>query len=82
MFGPCFVMQYLVSFLVFIYLAEEEIVGCFTLIVFLLSCGCWCICLFLAVPLVNLWSLIVALLGILPNFLYIWLFHTQHYVTR
>ena len=33
MFGPCFVMQYLVFFLVCDYLAEEERAGCFTLIV-------------------------------------------------
>ena len=37
-FGPCFVMQYLVSFLVLHYLAEEERAGCFTFIVFLMSC--------------------------------------------
>ena len=36
MFGPCFVIQYLVCN----HLAEEERAGCFTLIVFLLSCGC------------------------------------------
>ena len=35
MFGPCFVMQNLVFFLV----AEEKRAGCFTLIVILLSCG-------------------------------------------
>ena len=35
MIGPCFVMQHLVSFLV----AEEKRADCFTLIVFLLSCG-------------------------------------------
>ena len=30
MFGPCFVMQYLVSFIVCHYLAEEKRAGCFT----------------------------------------------------
>ena len=38
-FGPCFVMQYLMPFLVFNHLAEEERAGCFSLIGFLLSCG-------------------------------------------
>ena len=40
-FGPCFVMQYLVSLLFFEsdILAEEKRAGCFSLIVFLLSCG-------------------------------------------
>ena len=36
-FGPCFVIQYLVSFCS--HLAEEERAGCFTSIVFLLSYG-------------------------------------------
>ena len=40
--GPCFVMQYLLSFLFCNYLAEEERAGCFTLIAFLLPCGCYC----------------------------------------
>ena len=38
--------------------AEEERVGCFTLIVFLLLCGCQC--LLVMVPWVGLWSVIVA----------------------
>ena len=45
MFGPCFVMQYLISFLALqlqcIPLGEVR-AGCFTLIVFLLLCGCLC----------------------------------------
>ena len=40
MFGACFVMQYLVSFLVMQSLAEEDRHGCFTLIVLLVSCAC------------------------------------------
>ena len=43
MFGPCFVLQYLVSFLVLqTSLDEEERAVCFTLIVFLISCDYWC----------------------------------------
>ena len=55
MVGPCFVMQYRVSFLVFNPLAEEERAGCFTL----LWCFCGVIvsvlCLFLVVLWVDLW---------------------------
>ena len=40
--GPCFVMQYLLSFLFCNNLAEEERAGCFTFIAFLLPCGCYC----------------------------------------
>ena len=40
-FGPCFVMQYLVSFLVCCYLNEKERTGCFTFIFFLTS-SLWC----------------------------------------
>ena len=36
--GPCFAMHYLVAFHFCDILAEEEIAGCFTLIVFLLRC--------------------------------------------
>ena len=44
MFGPCFVMQYLVFFLFLqsSILAEEERAGCFSIIGFLLSCGRKC----------------------------------------
>ena len=38
MLGPCFIMQYLVSFLVL----QSERDGCFTLIVFLMYCDCYC----------------------------------------
>ena len=38
---PVFVMQYLMSFLVFFHHMEER-AGCFTLIVFLLSCSGTC----------------------------------------
>ena len=34
MFSPCFVMQYLVSFLVLQHLTEKERAVCFTLIAF------------------------------------------------
>ena len=41
--SSCFAMQYLVSSLVFFCdLDEEKGVGCFNLIVFLMSCNCWC----------------------------------------
>ena len=42
-FGPCFVMHYLV-FLRFFFnrLDEEDRADCFALIVFLMSCDCWC----------------------------------------
>ena len=57
---PVFVMQYLMSFLVFF--TVEERAGCFTLIVFLLSCNGTCkyVVSSLAVPWVGLWSVIVA----------------------
>ena len=43
MFGPCFVIQHSVSFLVLQYtlLRKRERAGCFTLVLYLLSCGCW-----------------------------------------
>ena len=37
-FGPCFVIQYFVSFYFCIYLDDEERASCFTLILFLISC--------------------------------------------
>ena len=37
-FGPCFVVQYLVSFLVYNHLTWEERVGCLKLL--LMSCDC------------------------------------------
>ena len=40
-FGACFVMQYFVS------ISQSSRWGCFTLIVFLMSCGCYCSLLFL-----------------------------------
>ena len=39
-FGPCFNMQYLVSFQICNHLAGEERAGYFTLIVSLMSCDC------------------------------------------
>ena len=43
MFGPCFVVQYLVSFdcsfAVFLRRRRQD---CFTLIAFLVACGCYC----------------------------------------
>ena len=39
-FGPCFEMHYYFFFLFCNHITEEERIGCFTLIVFLLSCGC------------------------------------------
>ena len=55
MFDPCFVMQYLVSFLVSITLMGKERSGCFTIIVFLMSCDClflWLVlqCVIVALP--------------------------------
>ena len=45
-FGPCFIMQYLVSFLVF---TDKEKAGCFTLVVFLHHVAVSVLCLFLMV---------------------------------
>ena len=42
MFGPCFVIQYFMPFLFCNHLDGERRVGCFTLIAFLISCGCKC----------------------------------------
>ena len=42
MFGPCFAIQYLVSFLVCNHSAREERADRFILIVYLLSCDCKC----------------------------------------
>ena len=42
MFGPCFVVWCFVSFLFCVRLGGEERAGCFALVVFLVSCGCWC----------------------------------------
>ena len=39
---PCFVAQYLVSFLVLQLFCEEKRAGCLTLFVFLVSRGCYC----------------------------------------
>ena len=39
-FGTCFVVHYLVPFLVFNHLDKEERGDCFTLIVFLMPCDC------------------------------------------
>ena len=42
MFDPCFVLQYAVPFLGLCNnLIGEEIAGCFTLIIFLMSCDCY-----------------------------------------
>ena len=38
MFGPCFIIQYFVSFLFCNHFDGEERVGCFTLTVFLMYC--------------------------------------------
>ena len=42
LFGLCFVMHYLVSFLVLQLSWRGRKAGCFALVVFLVSCGCWC----------------------------------------
>ena len=42
--GRCFDMQYFLSFLVFCHLAGDEGVGCFTFVVFLVSCRCIVLC--------------------------------------
>ena len=41
-FGTCFVNQYVVPFWFYNHLDGEERAGCFTLIVFLMSCVCLC----------------------------------------
>ena len=63
MFGLCFVIHYLVSFLVFqLSPPEKERIGsCFTLIAFLLCLTVSVLCLFLTVPWVGLWSVIVGI---------------------
>ena len=38
--GPCFVIQYLISIGLSL---KDERAGCFTLVLFLLSCGCQCL---------------------------------------
>ena len=58
MFGPCFVIQYSVSLKCCNHLYGEKRVGCFTLIVFLMSCGS-VLSLFLTVPCVGLQCVIV-----------------------
>ena len=65
LFGPCFAMYYIVTFHFFNHLAEEEIAGCFTLIVFLLGLLIvfGALCLFLAVSWVGLQCVIVAFPG-------------------
>ena len=45
--GPCFVIQYFVSFLFCNHLDGEEKAGCFTLTVFLVTCDSQC---FVALP--------------------------------
>ena len=42
MFVPCFVVQCFVSFLVLQSSYGEERAVCFTLFIFLVSCGCYC----------------------------------------
>ena len=56
MISPCFAMLYLVAFYFCNHLAEEEITGCFTLIVFLLVLLIvfGALCLFLMVSWVGL----------------------------
>ena len=65
LFGPCFAMYYIVTFHFCNHLAEEEIAGCFTLIVFLLELLIvfGALCLFLAVSWVGLQCVIVAFPG-------------------
>ena len=41
-FVPCFVIHYLVSFLYSYATILTIVTGCFTLIVVLMSCDCWC----------------------------------------
>ena len=42
MFGPCFVIQYSMSFQPCNHIDGKERAGCFTLVVFLVSCDCKC----------------------------------------
>ena len=56
---PCFIAQYLVSFLVLQLFCEEKRAGCLTLFVFLVSRGCYCTVFLLAVPWVGLQCLLV-----------------------
>ena len=60
MIGPCFAMHYLVAFHCCNHLVEEEIAGCFTLIVFLHLSVFSALCLFLMVLWVGLQCAIVA----------------------
>ena len=61
--GPCFAMYNLVAFQFCNHLAEEEIAGCFTFIVFLLLSVFGAMCLFLMVSWVGLQCVIVAFPG-------------------
>ena len=54
----------------FNHLFDEERAGCLTLIVFLLFCDCQCLCLFLSVPWISMWSVIMAF----PSNIYLFLF--------
>ena len=42
MFDPRFDVQCFMFFWLCSHLDGEEIAGCFTLIIFLMSCNCWC----------------------------------------
>ena len=68
MFAPCFVIQYLVSFLVLQSTMKEKIAGCFTLIVFLHVAVSFLFFL-LTVPWVGLQSMTVIFMVILVYFL-------------
>ena len=70
MIGPCLAMHYVVPFHFCNHLAEAEIAGCFTLIVFLLALLIvfGYLCLFLTVSWVGLQCVIVALLSYLFNY--------------
>ena len=54
-----FGMHYIVSFLVFTYLEEEEKAGCFAFVVIRMSCYCLVPWFFLTVPWVGLQCVIV-----------------------
>ena len=63
-FGPCFVMQYLVSFLVLqSFRGGRKRACCFTLIVFLLLCGCKFSMSLRRSAVVGLWFVIVIFPG-------------------
>ena len=67
MFGPCFVMQYFLFFLVLHHLAWEVRAGCFTVIVSWWHVAIIVLCLFLTVSWFSVQCVIVAFPGPLAS---------------